>query len=147
MGLFNWGQGGLTHSNGAINPAKCSEAVGAWLLFDLDIILFSEMQPNADTAEPPQGPYILDFAAEPTRRAGCGTGAAIKWQLAETITRLNPRSAPRQSGYWLCAHGDGNLILAAWYGPVHSNNRSAAQRKRYWHQWAAALAEARVSLP
>ena len=72
IALLNWGMGGLTHTNGNINHCKWFQAVAAWLQFEVDLILFSEMQPAADTSDPPQGIYTLDYNAEHTRSPGKG---------------------------------------------------------------------------
>ena len=91
--------GGLTHTNGNINHCKWFQAVAAWLQFEVDLILFSEMQPAADTSDPPQGIYTLDYNAEHTRSPGKGTGAAIHRDLLESFTKLHIPGAPAQSAF------------------------------------------------
>ena len=55
--------GGLTHTNGDINCCKWFQAVAAWVQFEVDLILFSEMQPS-------DAPYMLEYNAEQKTHAG-----------------------------------------------------------------------------
>ena len=56
--------GGLTHTNGDIKCCKWFQAIAAWLQFEVDIILFSEMQPSDATTDTPKSPYILEYNAD-----------------------------------------------------------------------------------
>ena len=58
--------GGLTHTNGDINCCKWLQALDAWLQFEVDLILFSEMQPSIVTSDTPAGLYTLDYNPEHT---------------------------------------------------------------------------------
>ena len=75
--------GGLTHTGGEINVRKWFEAVGTRMLFDVDIVLFSEMQPAINTRDAPECPFILDYNIEKMRKLGKGTGCAIHRHLLE----------------------------------------------------------------
>ena len=66
--------GGLTHTNGEINNCKWFQAVAAWMQFEVDLILFSEMQPSDATSDPPDAPYIVEYNNEPTRFQENGQG-------------------------------------------------------------------------
>ena len=77
--------GGLTHTGGEINKCKWYEAVGTWLLYDVDIVLFSEMQPSTNTSDVPECSFILDYNAEKIRKPGRGTGCAIHRHLLELL--------------------------------------------------------------
>ena len=131
--------GGLTHTNGNINRCKWFQAVAAWLQFDVDLILFSEMQPSADTNDPPPGIYTIDYNAEHTRSPGKGTGAAIHRSLLESCTKLHIPGAPAQSGFWIIHLPHATLIVGAWYVPVKDNNRKIVACTTYWQSWSDAL--------
>ena len=70
IALHNWGMGGLTHTNGEINHCKWFQAVAALTQFDLDLILFSEMQPSVATSDPPATSYSLEYNNEIKRAPG-----------------------------------------------------------------------------
>ena len=76
--------GGLTHTNGDINCCKWLQAVDAWMQFEVDLILFSEMQPSIVTNDTPAGLYTLDYNPEHTRKPGRGIGAAIRRSILES---------------------------------------------------------------
>ena len=52
--------------------------------FEVDLILFSEMQPSIDTNDTPSGLYTLDYNTEHKRTPGKGIGAAIHSNLLES---------------------------------------------------------------
>ena len=139
--------GGLTHTNGDINCCKWFQAIAAWLQFEVDIILFSEMQPSDATTDTPEAPYILEYDAEPTRLPGKGTGAAFQRSLLESSTKLHIPAAPNQSGFWIIHLPSTSIIVGAWYGPVHSNNRSTSACITYWEAWSKALTHAKELHP
>ena len=139
--------GGLTHTNGDINCCKWFQAIAAWLQFEVDIILFSEMQPSDATTDTPEAPYTLEYNAEPTRLPGKGTGAAFQRSLLESSTKLHIPAAPNQSGFWIIHLPNTSIIVGAWYGPVHSNNRSTTACVRYWEAWSNALTHAKKLYP
>ena len=141
-------QGGLTHRSGLINESKWAEAVSAWLEFDLDIILFSELQPNPQTDEPPRGPYSLDYRPEPVRRPGCGAGASFLQQIGDACTRLELDGAPSQPGFWLLRAAGKDVLICLWYVPIYRNgSHTAAECKTFWLRQAAALWQARSKYP
>ena len=86
--------GGLTHTNGDIDCSKWFQAIAAWLQFEVDFIMFSEMQPSDATTDTPEAPYILEYNTEPTRLPGKGTGAAFQRSLLESSTKLHIPAAP-----------------------------------------------------
>ena len=131
--------GGLTHTNGDINCCKWLQAVDAWMQFEVDLILFSEMQPSIVTSDTPAGLYTLDYNPEHTRKPGRGTGAAIHRSILESCTKLHIPGAPSQSGFWIIHLPHTSLIVGAWYGPVKGNNRSAAACINYWTAWSKSL--------
>ena len=88
-----------THTNGDINCCKWFQAVAAWVQFEVDLILFSEMQPSEATSDTPDAPYILEYNAEPKRIPGKGTGAAFNRSLLESSTKLYIPNAPKQFGF------------------------------------------------
>ena len=88
--------GGLTHTNGDINCCKCLRAADAWMQFEVDLILFSEMQPSIVTNDVPAGLYTLDYNPEHTRKPGRGIGAAIHRSILESCTKLHIPDAPSQ---------------------------------------------------
>ena len=135
--------GGLTHTNGDINCCKWFQAVAAWVQFEVDLILFSEMQPAEATSDPPEAPYILEYNNEPKRLPGKGTGAAFNYSLLESSTKLHIPNAPHQSGFWIIHLPSTSLIIGAWYGPVNSNNRTIAACISYWAAWSKALTHAK----
>ena len=130
-----------------IHECKWSEAVGTWLQFDVDIVLFSEMQPSADTGDAPDCSFILDYNAEKTRKPGRGTGCAIHRHLLENCTRINIPGAPRQADFWILRLPNASLLVAAWYGQVKSKSRPAADCKAYWKLWSESLWKARRQYP
>ena len=93
--------GGLTHTDGEINLCKWFQAVAAWTQFEVDIILFSEMQPSETTSDPPATLYSLEYNNEIKRAPGKGTGAAFTHNLMESSTKLYIPNAPRQSAFWI----------------------------------------------
>ena len=86
--------GGLTHTNGEINHCKWFQAVAAWKQFEVDLILFSEMQPSEATSDPPATSYSLEYNNEIKRAPGKGTGAAFTHSLMESSTKLHIPNAP-----------------------------------------------------
>ena len=96
--------GGLTHTGGEINVRKWFEAVGTWMLFDVDIVLLSEIQQVINTTDAPECPFILDYNIEKMRKPGKGTGCAIHRHLLEICIRINVPGAPHNqaSGYCAC---------------------------------------------
>ena len=122
VALHNWGMGGITHTNRDINCGKWFQAVAAWVQFEVDLILFSEMQPSEATSDTPDAPYILEYNAEPKRMPGKGTGAAFNRSLLESSTKLYIPDAPKQCGFWIIHLPSTSIIVGAWYGPVNSNN-------------------------
>ena len=110
--------GGLTHTGGEINERKWFEAVGTWFLYDVEIVLFSEMQPSTNTSDVPECSFILNYNAEKIRKPGRGTGCAIHKQLLEALTRINI-TAPHQSGFWVLQLVSIKLLIGASYGPVY----------------------------
>ena len=139
--------GGLTRRCGAINLCKWYQAVDTWLQYDVDIILFSEMQPFITTGDVPEGSFSLDYNPERTRKLGRGTGCVIHKQLLETCARINIKGAPTQSGFWVIHLLTSTLLIGAWYGPVKGNGRSVADCKSYWTAWSKALWQARTRHP
>ena len=139
--------GGLTHTNGDINCCKWFQAVDAWLQFEVDIILFSELQPSTATNDTPDGHYTLEYNPESTRTHGKGTGAAIHRSFLETCIKLHIPGAPNQSGFWIVHLPSTSLIVGAWYGPVHSNNRPTTACVSYWEAWSNSLEKARKLHP
>ena len=93
--------------------------------FEVDLILFSEMQPSIDTNDTPSGLYTLDYNTEHKRTPGKGTGAAIHRSLLESSTKLHIPGTPDQSGFWIIHLPHTSVIVGAWYGPVKSNNKSS----------------------
>ena len=59
--------------------------------FEVDLILFSEMQPSIDTNDTPSGLYTLEYNTEHKRTPGKGIGNAItetSSNLAQSYTFL-----------------------------------------------------------
>ena len=139
--------GGPTRSNGDINCCKWFQAIAAWLQFEIDIILFSEMQPSDATTDTLEAPYILEYNAEPTRLPGKSTGAAFDRSLLESSTKLYISDAPKQFGFWIIHFPSTSKIVGAWYGPVHSNNRSTSACITYWEAWSKAFTHAKKLHP
>ena len=139
--------GGLTHTNGDINCCKWFQAVAAWVQFEVDLILFSEMQPAEATSDPPEAPYILEYNSDPKRITGKETGAAFNHSLLESSTKLYIPNAPHQSGFWIIHLPSTSLIIGAWYGPVNSNSRTIAACISYWDAWSKALTHAKKLHP
>ena len=79
--------GGLTHTNGDMNCFKWLQAVDAWMQFEVDLILFSEMQPSIVTNDTPAGLYTLDYNPEHRSKQGRGTGAASHNSILESCTK------------------------------------------------------------
>ena len=88
--------GGLTHTNGDINCCKWLQAVDAWLQFEVDLILFSEMQPSIVTNDTPAGLYTLDYNPEHTHVSRAEVlvplSTAVSWNLAQNYTFQAPLS-------------------------------------------------------
>ena len=139
--------GGLTRTGGEINECKWSEAVGSWLLYDVDIVFFSDMQPSTDTSDVPECSFMLDYNAKKIRKPGRGTGCAIHRHLLEICTRINIPGAPRQSSFWILRLPAASLLVAAWYGPVRSKSRPASECRTYWKLLAESLWKARRLYP
>ena len=57
--------------------------------FEVDLILFSEMQPSIVTNDTPAGLYTLDYNPEHKRKPGRGFGAAIHRSILESCTKLH----------------------------------------------------------
>ena len=138
---------GLTHTNGDINCCKWFQAVAAWVQFEVDLILFSEMQPSEATSDTPDAPYMLNYNAEPKRMPGKGTGAAFNRSLLESSTKLYIPDAPKQSGFWIIHLQSASINVGAWYGPVNSNNRNIGACIAYWVAWSKALTHAKKLYP
>ena len=115
--------------------------------FEVDLILFSEMQPSEATSDPPDAPYILEYNNERKRFPGKGTGAAFNHSLLESSTKLHIPNAPQQSGFWIIHLPSTSLIIGAWYGPVNSNNKTIAACIAYWAAWSKAFTHARELNP
>ena len=138
--------GGLTHTNGDINCCKWFQAVAAWLQFEVDLIVFSEMQPSATTPDPPTSAYVLEYNDEPKRIPGKGTGAAFTHGLLESCIRLFVPNAPQQSGFWIIHLPTTSLIIGAWYGPVYPNHPIIVCIE-YWNAWSKALTHVKHLYP
>ena len=107
--------------------------------FEVDLILFSEMQPSEATSDPPDAPYIIEYNNEPKRFPGKGTGAAFNHSLLESSTKLYIPNAPQQSSFWIIHLPSTTLLIGTWYGPVNSNNKTIAACIAYWVAWSKAL--------
>ena len=81
------------------------------------------------------------------RKLDKGTGCAIHRHLLEIFNRINVPGAPQQSGFWILRLPSATLLVGAWYGPVKSKSRPAAECKSYWKLWSESLWKARHLYP